>query len=197
MILQKATMRRSYDAAGMTVTDEELDEQYEQMLEEWEDLLESNEHMMHARYTEQTGIKMIDGQTRYRLLTQARMLTDDQMKERYLEPLNQIIAEKELEEERAREITWEDVLASEDLWKTKWHKMPITDNWGFWLADKLWPDKTARWQTIAGALIQSREFQDRDFPDEKDSPLLPVFEKMVDDAEAETTARRRQLRARK
>ncbi len=34
MILQKATMRRAYDAAGMTVTNEELDEQYERMQQE-------------------------------------------------------------------------------------------------------------------------------------------------------------------
>ena len=111
MILQKATMRRAYDAAGMTVTNEELDEQYERMQQEWEDLLTANETMVLRRYSQQTGIKVADGLTRHQLLNQARMLTDDQIKERYLEPLNQIIAERELEKERAREIIEEDVLA--------------------------------------------------------------------------------------
>ncbi|MCG7292881.1 hypothetical protein MHJ98_11130 [Corynebacterium afermentans] len=193
MILQKATMRRSYDAAGMTVTDEELDEQYEQMQQEWEDLLTANETMLLRRYSEQTGIKVADGLTRHQLLNQARMLTDDQIKEKYLAPLTQLILEREAEEEAAREITWEDVLASEDLWKTKWHKMPITDNWGSHLADDLWPEKPNAWQMMAGALIQSREFQNRDFPGEPDSPLMPKFEQMVDEAKAVEDEWRRPL----
>ena len=196
MILQKATMRRAYDAAGMTVTNEELDEQYERMQQEWEDLLTANETMVLRRYSQQTGIKVADGLTRHQLLNQARMLTDDQIKERYLEPLNQIIAERELEKERAREITEEDVLASEDLWKTKWSVFPAA-HWGIDLVDQLFSDKPARWGLLAGALILVRDYQGIGYPAHPEqTEILGSFEKTVDQAleEYNEYRRRRKLR---
>ncbi|WCZ33032.1 hypothetical protein [Corynebacterium massiliense] len=197
MILQKATMRRAYDAAGMTVTNEELDEQYERMQQEWEDLLTANETMVLRRYSQQTGIKVADGLTRHQLLNQARMLTDDQIKERYLEPLNQIIAERELEKERAREIIEEDVLASEDLWKTKWSVFPA-DHWGTRLVRQLYPNKPGgRWELIAGALILVRDYQGIGYPAHPEqTEILGSFEKTVDQAleEYNEYRRRRKLR---
>ena len=97
MILMKETMRKAYDAAGVDVSDEELDQIYEQMTEQWEDCWLDNTIMLEKRWQQANNRRMVPALERRKILLTARQMADDEIKDQWLDPLTQTIIENDLE----------------------------------------------------------------------------------------------------
>lgn len=174
----KATMSQAYEAAGYELSDAQLDERYETMMSQWEDLYQENFDRLIRQWTEKTGQSMIDGMTRGHLMTLSQQMATDEIQELWLDPLTQDVIQSQLDEEEPSSLK---VLNSTDLWMTQWHLLP-EDGPTFKLACELWPDKPTKWLSIASALMQVCDYQGKLYPHSLESKLLPEFEKKIDHA---------------
>ena len=194
MILQKITMRKAYDEAGMNVSDAELDEIYDQMQEQWEDLWLDNTVMLRRRWRDNNNGQTPDGMDHYKILKVARQLADDEIKQQWLAPLTETIINNQLDDEDDRYPSDEEILMTPGMWKTQWDMMTFHDRDAMELIDELFPNKPRRWTIIAEIYLRSLQMQGKPYPTKPGHPLIPQFEKDVDPVWEETEARRLRLK---
>lgn len=176
----KDTMRQAYEAAGYDLTEAQLDELYEQMRHQWEDLALTKLHELTDKVVAETGRPLVDGMTRGHLLRLSDQMAADEIRELWLDPLTQDVVEAELKEYEEDPPSLQ-VLNSPDLWMTQWYYL-CNDGVTWDLACELWPDAQSRWLCLASALMQVYEHQDKLYPTSKDSKQLPEFEAKIEHA---------------
>lgn len=178
MLLQKETMRKAYEAAGETVSDEELDRIYQQMTEQWADHWLDNTVAMEKRWQQANNRQMVPALERRKILLTARQMADDEIREQWLDPLTQTIIEQEADADRYP--SREEILTTPGMWRTQWVLMPSSQPETIELIDELWPEKPIRWQTIAHTYMEALQAQEKPFPSRPGDPLMASFEKEVD-----------------
>lgn len=180
MLILKDTMRQAYEAAGYEITESQLDERYEQMMSEWEELALTKLSELTNKVVAQTGRSPVDAMTRDQLLRLSNQIAADEIRKLWLDPLTQEAIEAELKEHEENPPSLQ-VLNSPDLWMTQWHYLS-SDSATWDLACELWPDAPTRWLSLASALMQVYEHQYKLYPGYKYSKLLPEFEAKIEHA---------------
>ncbi|MGP5593706.1 hypothetical protein [Corynebacterium flavescens] len=91
-------MRQAYEVAGYEITESQLDERYEQMMSEWEELALTKLSELTNKVVAQTGPSLVDAMTRGQLLRLSNQIAADEIRKLWLDPLTQEAIEAELKE---------------------------------------------------------------------------------------------------
>lgn len=179
-MIYKATIQQAYKDAGRELSEPELTETYEAMMNQWEQASANNLQMLTDKWKQKTGKQTVDALTWGQLLNLANQQASEEIRSEWLDPITQEIVEDNLLHDEMNPPSLQ-VLTSPDLWMTQWELLP-DDDMLTELAVSLWPEKSSKWLTVATALLQVSDHQNKDYPTDKDSTLLPVFEAKINHA---------------
>lgn len=179
-MIYKATIQQAYKDAGRELSEPALTETYEAMMNQWEKASASNLQMLTDRWKQKTGKQTVDALTRGQLLNLADQQASEEVRSEWLDPLTQEIVEDNLLHDEMNPPSLQ-VLTSPNLWMTQWNLLPDNDALNE-LAASLWPEKDSKWLLVATALLQVSDHQNKEYPTEKDSTLLPAFEAKINHA---------------
>ncbi len=179
-MIYKATIQQAYKDAGRELSEPALTETYEAMMNQWEQASANNLQMLTDKWKQKTGKQTVDALTWGQLLNLANQQASEEIRSEWLDPITQEIVEDNLLHDEMNPPSLQ-VLTSPDLWMTQWELLPDDDVLTE-LAVSLWPEKSSKWLTVATALLQVSDHQNKDYPTDKDSTLLPVFEAKINHA---------------
>ena len=179
-MIHKATIQQAYKDAGRELNELTLTETYEAMMRQWEQAAARNLQILTYRWNQKTGQQTVDALTRGQLLNLADQQASEEVRSEWLDPLTQEIIEDNLLHDEMNPPSLQ-VLTSSNLWMTQWNLLPDNDAFNE-LAASLWPEKSSKWLLVATALLQVSDHQNKEYPTEKDSTLLPTFEAKVNHA---------------
>lgn len=175
----KTTLKQAYQTAGIPLSEAELNDKFEEMTNDWETRTWENLDVLTQNWKDKTGQPVVDAMTRGTLLQWARQQAAETVHADWLEPLAPLTEDNLNEGEE--EPSALEILESPTLWMKYWDILLPNDTM-YDLANELWPDASPRWINLAAALMQVREHQDKPYPTEPNSELMPEFEIQIKQA---------------
>lgn len=175
-------VRLAMTAADPLSTSSQVDSFHSEISEALEARTDQLTEQLRSQWVSNHDGRQPDGLTWGQIIESAQQIAEQQIRQEYLAELTEQVVQAQIDD--PDDSPHLRALRSKDGWKLNPEDIQTSARTQTVL-EELWLEKPVEWTIVAGALIERLEFLDKPYPADWDSRLIPIFEKMVDQALAE------------
>lgn len=162
-------------AANPQTTEQEAQRYFQQIETALDSRFEQVSHQLRQKWIADNG-REPDGLTWGRILNQAQIDAENQIRQEYLAELTEQTVQQELETQEA-----EANRIDPERWKTEPWEIQVDESI-YEEIDDVWPDKSITWTLFAGALFATMQRQDITTPYYPEDERVPELEAKIEKA---------------
>lgn len=192
-MITQADVMMTLQEADPATTQEQAQHLHDRMIEDLSDREDQISHLLRERWTANNG-RQPDGLTWGRILDQAKMDAENQIRQEYLAPLTEQIVQNQLDDPEDNPVLA--ALDDPNGWRTNPEDIPVRDETDY-LVDQIWGNETLRFRMLAGALLERMSWMGQPMPT---SPKHPDYEpalRQIQDAMKDREERDRRIAQRR